>query len=267
VMFAGHPYGIDPDGSEESMARLTPADVQRYVHEQFVTSRMLLVVVGTVPREQVERAVAATLGALPRGAYAWKPPPPLPAHPRAAIAVVDHPFNTNYLLGYFAGPPVTSADYPAFHAATELLGSYIGSAVREEHGLSYAAGAPYYDRAVAAGGVYASSVAPSAVIKVMRDQIQRLQTDQYELWELEDFLDQFITDYYESHETNSGQAAELARAQIYWGDYRKSDAEFQAFRNVSPGDLKSAAARYMRHLQFAYLGDPKAFDPTLIKSF
>jgi zinc protease len=267
VMYVGHPYGIDPEGTVASMETLTAADVRRYVAEQFVTSRMVLVIVGTIPRERVERAVAASLGTLPRGSYTWTPPPPLPEHPKSTITVVDHPLNTNYLLGYFAGPPVTSSDYAAFHAATELLGGRLNLAVRERRSLSYATEAPFYDRAIALGGVYASSIAPSLVVPVMKEQIRLCQYEQSDLGELRDFLDQFITDYYASHETNGEQAAQLARAQIYHGDYRLADAEFDAFRGVSVGDIRAAAQKYMRHLQFVYLGNAKQFDASLTKGF
>jgi zinc protease len=267
MMFAGHPYAIDPNGTVESMDQLTSADVRRYVTDQYVTSRMLLVIVGTVPRERVERAVATTLGTRPHGTYAWTPPPPLTAHDQSAIAVINHPLNTNYLLGYYAGPAVTSSDYAAFHAATELLGSDLSTAIRERRSLSYAATAPYHGGAIAVGGLYASSIAPSLVVPVMRDQIRRLTIEQIDGWRLREYLDQFITQYYQSHETNSEQGASLARAQIYWGDYRRADAEFEAFRRVTPYDLGRAADRYMRHIQFAYLGDPRALDVALIKQF
>ena len=265
VMFAGHPYAIDPDGTTESMEHLTAADVRQYVASQFVTSRMLLVIIGTIPRDQVERAVTTTLGTLPRGTYTWTPPPPVPVHAQSTITVVDHVLNTNYLLGYFAGPPVTSSDYVALQAATAMLGARLSSTVREQRSLSYATGAPFYDRAIATGGVYASSVAPSLVVPVMREQIRLCQDEHYAAWWLRDYLDEFTTSYYLSHETNSDQAGQLARAQIYRGDYRQDDVEFDAFRHVSMGAIQSAADRYMKHIQFVYLGNAAQFDPSLIR--
>jgi len=55
LAFAGHPYAISPLGTERSIGRITLADVKRYQREQMVTSRMLLVVVGNVPRASIER--------------------------------------------------------------------------------------------------------------------------------------------------------------------------------------------------------------------
>jgi zinc protease len=268
VILAGHPYGVAPAGTAESMATLTAADVRHYVADQFVTSRMLLVIVGTVTREQVQRAVATTIGTLPRGSYVWTPPPPLPEHRQSTLTVINQPLNTNYLLGLYAGPAITSPDYAAFHVATELLSGNLNNAVREKRSLSYAVYAPFYgNRAIALGGVYASSVAPSLVVPLVREQIQRCQTTNLASWQLRDYVDNFITEYYLSHETNAEQAAALARAAIYRGDYRLADAEFEAFRNVSVGEVQQAASRYMRHIQFVYLGDPSGFDPKLVKGF
>ena len=72
--FAGHPYALSPTGTEESIRRITLADLRRYQREQMVTSRMLLVVVGNVTRPQVERLVGSTLAKLPRGDFKWSPP-------------------------------------------------------------------------------------------------------------------------------------------------------------------------------------------------
>src|SRR3954467_6316031 len=78
LLFGQHPYAIPTTGSEASLPALTVAQLRQYHAQQFVTSRMLLVVVGNVDRPQVERLVRATIGTLPRGTYTWTPPPALP---------------------------------------------------------------------------------------------------------------------------------------------------------------------------------------------
>jgi class 3 adenylate cyclase len=60
-------------------------------------------------------------------------------------------------------------------------------------------------------------------------------------------------------ETNEGQAAALARAQILFGDYRLAATELQRYRGVNLGTVVSAARRYMHDLQFVYVGDTSHF--------
>ena len=267
VAFAGHPYALDPDGTPESLDQITTADVRRYAAEQFVTSRMLLVVVGPVSRAQVERAVSATLGTLPHGAYVWAPPPPIPTHKGAALAVVAHQASTNYLLGFFGGPPVTSSDYPAFAVATELLGGELSTDVREKRALSYAAYAPYLARAVAVGGLYASTLWPDQVLPVMREEIQQMETSDMPNWWVGDYENQFITGFYYGNETNGDQAGQLARAAILDGDYRQAGHSLDRIRKVSSYDVHRMVHRYMHNIQMVYFGDPARLGKVKLDGF
>jgi predicted Zn-dependent peptidase len=70
LAFDGHPYRNEVDGTEASLAALTPEDLQAFHDEQFVRSRMLLSVVGPVDRAAVEESVRGALTELPLGSYA-----------------------------------------------------------------------------------------------------------------------------------------------------------------------------------------------------
>lgn len=253
--FSGHPYALDPVGTEASLAAITVDDLKKYHKEQFVTSRMLLAVSGNVAREQIEKLVGATLATLPRGNYQWQMPPNVPQR-ATSLTSVNRPLPTNYLIGYFTGPPASSADYPAFRVAMALLSSSLHRVIREERSLSYAAYAPVLDRAITSGAVYATTVSPDQVLPLMRAQIERLQRDWLQAAGLREYVEQFITDYWNDNETNAGQAESLARAQLYRGDYRVAGRFMDEIRRVSPDDVRRVARTYMRNIQFAYVGDP-----------
>lgn len=266
--FSRHPYGLEPTGTEQSLAGLSADDLQRYVAGQLVTSRMLLVVVGDVPRPQVETLVAATLATLPKGTYAWTMPPVIqPAG--TSLTIAHRMLPTNYILGYFNGPLATSADYPAFRVATALLSAQLNSVIREENSLSYAAYAPFLERAAPAGGLYVTTVAPDRVLPLMQTEVRRLQSDRDWLSApaLRQFVEQFITDYFAENETNAAQADFLARAQLYRGDYRTASRFMEDIRRVSPADVRRVSQQYMRNIQFAYLGDSTRIARAQIKGF
>ena len=61
VAFVGHPYGIDPVGTDRSVASLTSSALRTYHKEQFIKSRMLLVVVGNIPRAAIDSLINSTL--------------------------------------------------------------------------------------------------------------------------------------------------------------------------------------------------------------
>jgi zinc protease len=255
VAFTGHPYGLEPEGTEASLSTLAPDALQRYAREQYVTSRMLLVIVGNVPRATVEAAVRGSLGTLPSGSYAWHPPAPVAPRAAPSLTVVQRTTATNYLLGYFQGPPITSREYTAFELATYLLGARLSNAIRQERSLSYAASAPFLGRALATGGVYVSSPAPEEVLAIVRSELDSMRTSEISSRGFGYFVQQFETRSLVAKESNAAQAALLAEAQIYQGDYRKASAARAPFSDVNPYKMKSAADKYMRNTQFVYLGD------------
>jgi zinc protease len=254
MTFAGHPYALNPSGTEASLATLTAAAVRRYVTDEFVTSRMLLVVVGNISRQHLEPLVASSLGTLPAGSYVWSPPMAVPRHP-SSMALVPRNIATNYILGYFAGPAVESPDYPAFQLATELLSARIQDAVRYRSSLSYAAFAPFVGRAIAAGGIYASTAAPVAVVGIMREQVAAMKNEPIPGAALDQLVKQSVNAFIVENETNTSQASALARAQLLQGDYHRAGARLDALRHVSPDDVSRVAQTYMRDIQFVYVGD------------
>ena len=268
IAFTGHPYALEPTGTERSIAAITAADLRRYQRAQMVTSRMLLVVVGNVDRVRVERLVSRTLAALPRGSYKWTPPPTLaPRDGGGGLVVVQRALPTNYILGYYNGPPASSPDYQALRIAAAALGGRLFAEVRSRRNLTYAVNAPFVERAVSAGGLYVTTVSPDTVIAIMRDEVSRLKRDLVDPNGLERLVQQFITEYFLNNETNSDQATFLARAQLYQGDYRAADRFVDELRRVTPDDVRRVARRYMTGVSFAYLGAPARVTPARAGGF
>lgn len=254
ALFEGHPYALDPQGTESSLAGLTVDDLRSYARDQLVTSRMLLVVVGNVTRAHVESLVTATLGQEPRGDYHWAlPQPPPKARPHWLIEHRQIP--TTYVLGLFAGPPPTSRSYWAFRVATALLSSGLHRAIRTERGLSYAAFAPYHECAIPVGGAYVSTPKPDKVLSLMVNEIERLAGRELDYFALSRFIDSFSFDYLAENATAAGQADFLARAELYLGSYQRGAEFSKRLHGVSPRDVQLVVSQYMGSIQYAYLGD------------
>ena len=265
VTFLGHAYGLQPEGTAATLATIAPAHLREYMQRTFVTSRMLLVVVGNVDRPKVEQLVRATIATLPRGDYVWKAPDRVAS--RNALVMRQAPLPTNYVLGYYAGPPAGTDDYNALRLATAILSGRFFTEIRSKRSLSYAADAPFVERAVSTGGVYVTTVDPNATLNIMRNEITRLQTELIEPGGLDRLVEQFITEYFLKNETNSDQANFLARAAIYQGDYRAAERFVSDLRRVRPEDIRQAARTYIKDFSFAYVGDSTKLDRGLIARF
>jgi predicted Zn-dependent peptidase len=57
------------------------------------------------------------------------------------------------------------------------------------------------------------------------------------------------------NESGAQQADFLARAQLYYGDFRRADSFVDELRAITPADIQRAAVRYMRDIRFVYIGD------------
>lgn len=266
VMFRGHPYGLSPRGTVASIRAITAAQLRDYQRTQIVKSRMLLVVVGNIDRARLERLVAGTLATLPGGSYAWKAPAPVTDRTRALVAE-SRSLPTNYILGYYAGPRAGTRDYQALRIATAVLSGRFFTEIRSRRNLTYAVDAPFVERAVSAGGVYVTTVAPEATLSIMRREIDRLQTELIDPEGLQRLVQQFITDYFLRNETNADQATFLARAKLYEGDFRAANAFVDALRHVTPTDVRRVAGEYMKNFRFVYLGDPGKVPRGLMSRF
>ncbi|MDF2774447.1 MAG: peptidase domain protein [Geminicoccaceae bacterium] len=264
--FSGHPYARSTLGTEHSLSRLTVEDLRRYHAEQIVTSRLLVVIVGNVTRERVERLIKRTLTRLPPGKYTWTLPEIPPPRP-AGFAVEARTLPTNYLLGYYAGPPAGSKDYQALRIAAAVLSGQLFAEIRSRRNLTYAVDAPFVERAVAAGGLYVTTVSPDTTLALMRQQISALQQGTIDGEALDRLVQQFITEYFLNNETNAEQANFLARAQLYRGDFRIADLFVDELREVSPDDVQRVARQYIRNVRFAYVGDPQRLSARALRGF
>lgn len=256
VAFAGHPYAIPPSGTAHSLARIRLADLRQYLTEQVVKSRMLLVVVGDIPRTRVERLVAQTLARLPAGSYKWALPDTLP-RTKATSFAVDRELPTNYIMGRYAGPRAGTSDYYALRITAAVLSGQLFGEIRSRRNLTYAVDAPFVERAVAAGGLYVTTVQPELTVDLMRQQLAAVRTGQINEEALGRLIRQFLTQFYLDNETNANQADFLARSYLFEGDIRAVARFEEQLRRVTPQDIQRMAQRFIRDVRWVYIGDAK----------
>jgi zinc protease len=266
ITYVGHPYAVSVVGNENSIQAIDSASLREYHRTQFVTSRMLLVVVGNVDRAHIERLVTQSLGQLPRGSYKWSPPPRIPEL-STAVVVARRQLPTNYILGYYSGPLASGRDYQALRVATSVLTGRMFAEIRARQSLTYDVHAPFVDRAATTGGLSVSTVSPDTTLKLMRAAIVDLQQGMLDPAGLKQLEEQFITEYFLDNETNAAQADFLARSQLYGGDYREADRFMDEVKSVTPEDVQRVARKYMKGFRFAYVGDPSKLNPRTISLF
>jgi predicted Zn-dependent peptidase len=263
--YAGHPYEVDPLGTVESVEALEPEELGSWHARRMTKENLLLVVVGNVSREDIERKVEASFGALPATGGASNPVPPTqPSDPR--VDVTERELPTNYIRGQFASPDPGHPDFPAMQVATDILSDRFFEEVRTKRNLSYAVFAGLSQRRANYGLVYVTAVDPDTTLPVMLHEVERLKTEPITDERLAENVNVFLTQYWLAQETNMGQAATLGAFEVVGGGWEKAADFVEGVRNVTPADIQRVSETYLKDFRFVVIGNPATIDDTLFTS-
>lgn len=254
IIYAGHPYANDVNGTAATLSSLTAADLRAYHKKMMETSRLLLVLVGDLDADQLKARVAATFGKLPRGSYKDQPYPAIDFS-KGTLDVSQRTLPTNYVKGVFAAPSIDNPDYYAMRVAMSLLQTLVYQKVRGEMQLSYAPDADIDSFAANTANISVSTNDPNRAVEAMLDQIKFLQERQLNPAVIDEIASFFLTRYYMGQETSAAQAAELAKYELIGGGWKRSFEFLSGVRSVDPADIRAVANRYMTNLRFVYIGD------------
>ena len=262
VAYVGHPYLNRPEGTAENVGRLTADDLRAYHQKVMQTSRLLLVVVADLDAAQMKTRIAAAFEKLPRGDYKTQAPPQL-AFSSSTVDVTSRELPTNYVQGLFVAPALTSPDIYPMRVASSILRDRVFEEVRVERNLSYAPDAFLRSQSANIGGLYVTAVDANQAVRVMLNEIARLQHEPIDQDDIKAVIAQFLTTYYMGQETNAAQAAELAQYELIGGGWRNSLQFLEKLRAVTPADVQRVSQKYMRNIRFVVLGNPSQIDKSV----
>jgi len=259
VAYAGHPYLNNTSGTPETVGKLTPEDLRCYHTKLMETSRLLLVIVGDLNPGDVKELVTGSFGKLPRGTYKAETMPQL-AFDKSSVEITPRELPTNYVQGLFTAPSLTSPDIHAMRIASSLLRDRVFEEVRVKRNLSYAPDAFLRTQAANVGGLYVTAVDANQSIRVMLNEIARLQVEPVGADDIHAVIAQYLTTYYLGQETNAAQAGELAQYELIGGGWRNSVSFLEKLTAVTPADIQRVSQKYMKNIRFVVLGNPKSVD-------
>lgn len=262
VAYVNHPYLNRTEGTAETLSRLTPDDLRQFHHKMMETSRLLLVIVGDLNPVKVREQVAASFGKLPRGNYRAEPVPQL-NFDRSTVDITPRALPTNYIQGLYTAPSPTSPDMDAMRIASSILRDRVFEEVRARRNLSYAPDAFLRTQGANIGGIYVTAVDANQAVRVMLDEITRLQREPISSQEIQAIIAQYLTGYYLGQETNAAQAGDLAQYELLGGGWRNSVEVIERLKAVTPADVQRVAQKYMRNIRFVVLGNPESVNASI----
>ena len=148
VVFDGHPYRWPVAGTEESLTRITRADVQTFYAREYVPNQMILVIVGDVTVEQARALVEQYFGT-------WKPGmtaartigTPAPIEKPVTKFIEKDLTQATIIVGHM-GISRTNPDFYPVLVMNYILGgggfsSRLMDEIRDNQGLAYGVGSSF----------------------------------------------------------------------------------------------------------------------------
>ncbi len=265
LFYQGHAYRLNPDGIESSVSAISVEQMKNHLQELLKTSKLLLVVVGNITKEELTAKLKTTFGKLPQGEYTVPAVSPV-QHSSAALKVVEQQMPTNYIRGSFSVPNQSDPDYYAMRVAIDVLHDRLFEEVRTKRNLSYAPSSGMANEMVNRAIIYVTTVQPDTTIKVMLAELKKLQTEPLTAKVLKDRVALFLTEYYVGNETNSAQAEFLASCEIVGKGWKTGESFIENIKRVTAADIQRVANKYFRNIQTVIIGDPKVIDKKIFTS-
>jgi zinc protease len=266
VLFKGHPFDNRSIGSEESVSKITREAVIEHLTKLREAGRLVFVTVGDVNPEHVIAKVKAAFGDLPAGNYKETPFPTV-SFDKPSLLVTERKLATNYIEAGFPAPNWQSPEFVQAMVTMDLLRSRLFEEVRTKRNLSYAPAAFFASsNSVPMGFLYVTAVDPNTTLKVMYDEVRKLQNEVVPEKDLAGTKATFLSRFLMQSESTSGQASMLANALVLGGDWKLVRTLPERIRGVSAANVQSFAKKYMGRMQTVVLGDPTKIDNTLFTS-
>lgn len=265
LFYQGHPYELKAGGVETSVSGITIDQMRNHLIKNLRKSQMLLIVVGNVDKEDLQKKVASAFGKLPAGSYEPVYPEAV-EHKVANLKVVERELPTNYIIGCVSAPSLSHPDFYPMTMAMNILRTRVWEEVRTKRSLSYAPRAFYSNRFSNQAGIYVTAVQPDTTIKVMMAEVEKMQSEPVSAKDLADRTMMYLTRYFMGNETNAAQSRFLARFELSGRGWKESEDLVENLRKVTAQDVQRVVNSYFHDIQFAVLGNPILIDEELFTS-
>ncbi len=142
LVFHGHPYRWPVNGTEETVSKITLADVRTFFAKEYLPNQTILAIVGDLTYDQAASLVQTHFGSWKRGS----PPPrttrkPAPVE-RKTVQLIEKDLTQSTIILGHAGISRINPDYYAVTVMNHILGaggfaSRLMDSIRDKQGLAY----------------------------------------------------------------------------------------------------------------------------------
>jgi zinc protease len=261
ALFGESGYGLDTLGTEETVQRISAADLKAYHQKLAVANNCVLAIYGDIDIATTKAAVERAFGNWKRG-DSVKPAAPAASAPASKRVAESREKKQAVLVIGFHGTTIHDDDHYALeliHEACSDLGSRLFLRIREELGLAYYCGAQNFAGLVPGYFAFYTGTEPSKAELVETELLKEaelLRTEGLTDAELKRAKAKIVGQK-KIHRQDLGNLASITSLdELYGLGYQHSELDDAKFEAVTPDQIKAVAQKYLR---------PDAFVVSVVK--
>src|SRR5215213_3998904 len=260
--FKGMDYAKSSSGTIENIQKFTAEEAKAYYKSVLTRSRIFIVVVGDISKEDLQNKMTSLTAKIPQGKpFVLK---------RASYVPQSNTFvpkqketATNYILGVSAAPAANSKDYLPGTLASGMFYDKVFLEVRTNNGLSYAPAAYMTSGLTPYSIMYVTTKEPDKYIAVARNLVDKIKKEGFPADDVKNMKNTYATYQYYQNETNGSLCNMIATSELEQGDWHKALTLKEDLQPVTPADVNRVFNKYIGNFTWVYQGNPKQVTATL----
>jgi predicted Zn-dependent peptidase len=249
-------YAKFASGTIDNIQKLTPQETKAYLQTVLTRSRIFFVVVGDLPKEDIQKKMTALISKIPQGKpFELKRTAYVPQ--ANTFVTKQKEVATNYIMGISAAPMATSPDYFAGSIASGLFYDKAFLEVRTNNGLSYAPQAYISSGLTPFSVMYVTTKEPDKYIAVVRNMVDKIKKEGFPADDVQNKKNTFTTYQYYNNETNASLCTMVANNELQLGDWHHAFTLKEDMKDVTPAKVNNVFNKYIGNFTWVYQGDPQ----------
>jgi predicted Zn-dependent peptidase len=257
VAFQAHPYSWPVIGHESDIKAWTQDDLNRYFNVYYAPGNAVVVIVGDVKADQVQKLATRYFGAIPKRAA---PPAVRTVEPEQKgerrLFVAKESASAPNLMVAWKVPAASDQDFYALEVLQSILAggktSRLYRALVDQQLATQVAAMSMdgFDPGLLyVYAVAAAKVAPAQLEQALLAEVDRLVKDGVTEEELQKVKNQKLVGIYRELETINGKAEQLGANEVMFGDYRKMFDTPARYQALTTADIQRVATKYLKKSQ------------------
>lgn len=252
LAFEKHPYHWPTIGWMSDIENFTTQDCEAFYGTYYAPNNATLVVVGNVTTDQVLKTVRRYYGRLKSAQLPQTDFETEPDQTEERFVELRKPTPTQKLLLGYKGPAFTEDDHAVMTVLNEILlggrsGRLYRALVSEGELASEVRGSVAPFKYTGLYEIWVSmrdNVNLGEGLKVIEAELEKLQNQDVGVAELDKIKNRIELHFLQGLETASGKAEQIGFYDTVWGSPEGVMHRLEAYRRVSPSDVRNAAQHY-----------------------